>query len=155
MASSGSARAAEAFECRWASSPPVIDGKIDEAVWQQAQVVENFQSAWLPEGRRKPPTASKARLLWDREYLYFSAEIEDTDVFANVTEHDAAIWTCDVFELFFKPATDKPGYYEFEVNAANGKLDMFLPSRGAGGYNRHKAERAFHLDTAVQVRGTL
>jgi glucose/arabinose dehydrogenase/mono/diheme cytochrome c family protein len=143
------------FECRWAASPPVIDGKLDDPAWKNAQVIEEFTAAWLPEGQRKPPTATKARLLWDREYLYFSAEMEDWDVFANVTEQDAAIWTCDVFELFFKPAKDKPGYYEFEVNAANGKLDMFLPSRGAGGYLRHARERDFHMESAVQVHGTL
>ena len=142
-------------ECRWATSPPKIDGLLDDAAWKNAQVVENFTSAWLPEGLRKPPTTTKARLLWDREYLYFAAEMEDWDVFANVTEQDGAIWTCDVFELFFKPAKDKTGYYEFEVNAANGKLDMFLPSRGAGGYNRHKTERGFHIESAVEVRGTL
>ena len=143
------------FECRWTASPPVIDGKIDEAVWSQAQVIESFQSAWLPEGQRRPPTHTKARLLWDYEYLYFSAEMEDTDVFANVTEQDGPIWKCDVFELFFKPAKDKPGYYEFEVNAANARLDMFLPSRGAGGYERFAKDRPFHLDSAVQVHGTL
>ncbi|MEY4938334.1 MAG: hypothetical protein RIQ93_69 [Verrucomicrobiota bacterium] len=149
------AAVAERFECRWADRPPIIDGKLDDAVWRQAQVVENFRASWLPEGRRKPPTATKARLLWDREYLYFSADLEDTDVFANITEQDGAIWTCDVFELFFKPALDKPGYYEFEVNAGNGKLDMFLPSRGAGGYSRFKSDREFHLESAVSVRGTL
>src|SRR3954471_3597394 len=122
------------FECRWASSPPVIDGKLDDPAWKNAQVVENFQAAWLPEGSRKPPTATKARLLWDREYLYFSAEMEDWDVYANVTEQDGATWLCDVFEFFFKPSKEKRGYYEFEVNAANAKLDMFLPSRGSGGY---------------------
>ena len=74
------------FECRWAASPPVIDGKIDEAAWRQAQVIESFQSAWLPEGQRRPPTRTKARLLWDYEHRYFLAEMEDTDVFANVTE---------------------------------------------------------------------
>lgn len=155
LMAAGAIPPAPPFECRWTATPPVIDGFLDEAAWRQAQVIESFQFSWLPEGQRKPLTATKARLLWDREYLYFSAEMEDADVFANVTEQDAAIWTCDVFELFFKPGKDKPGYYEFEVNAANGKLDMFLPSRGAGGYNRHKAERPFHLDTAVQVRGTL
>ena len=143
------------LECRWAASPPVIDGKLDDAVWKNAQVVENFTSAWLPEGQRKPPTATKARLLWDREYLYFSAEMEDWDVFANVTEQDGMIWMCDVFELFLKPAKDKPGYYEFEVNAANAKLDMFLPSRGSGGYGRHAKERLFHMESSVQVHGTL
>ena len=147
--------AAEALECRWAAVAPVIDGRIDEAIWQQAQVVDTFQSAWLPAGQRRPPTATKTRLLWDRDYLYFCAEMEDADVFADVKEHDGRTWTNDVFELFFKPAADKPGYYEFEINAANAKLDMFLPSRGPGAYNRYKSDRAFHLDTAVQVRGTL
>ncbi len=143
------------FECRWAATPPKIDGKLGDAAWKDAQIVEEFTAAWLPEGQRKPPTATKARLLWDREYLYFSAEMEDTDVFANVTEQDGTIWLCDVFELFFKPAKDKTGYYEFEVNAANAKLDMFLPSRGSGGYLRHAKERDFHLHSAVEVRGTL
>lgn len=143
------------FECRWATSPPKIDGKLDDAAWKDAQVIEEFTSAWLPPAQRKPPTATKARLLWDREYLYFSAEMEDWDVFANVTEQDGAIWTCDVFELFFKPAKDKPGYYELEVNAANGKLDMFLPSRGAGHYNRFAKERDFHIESAIEVRGTI
>src|SRR5688500_10642977 len=68
-------KAAEVSECRWAVTPPVIDGRLDEAVWQHAQVITSFQSAWLPEGHRKPPTSTKARLLWDRDYLYFSAEM--------------------------------------------------------------------------------
>ena len=154
LALAGAAHATDS-ECRWAAAPPVIDGKLDDAGWKDAQVVEIFTAAWLPAGERKPPTATKARLLWDREYLYFSAEMEDWDVFANITEQDAAIWTCDVFELFLKPAKDKTGYYEFEVNAGNGKLDMFLPSRGSGGYSRHAREREFHIDSAVQVRGTI
>jgi len=150
-----SAAAAADYECRWAAIPPKIDGKLDDPAWKNAQVIEDFTTGWLPEGQRKPPTATKARLLWDREYLYFSAEMEDWDVFANVTEQDGPIWLCDVFELFFKPAKDKTGYYEFEVNAANAKLDMFMPSRGAGGYPRFAKERDFHIESAVEVRGTL
>ena len=150
-----SASAAEIPECRWAAVPPVIDGVLDDPAWKDAQVVENFTAAWLPEGQRKPATATKARLLWDREYLYFSAEMEDWDVFANVTKQDGTVWLCDVFELFFKPAKDKPGYYEFEVNAANTKLDMFMPSRGSGGLLRHGSERDFHIESAVKVHGTL
>ncbi len=147
--------AADISECRWAATPPVIDGVLDDPAWKNAQVVDTFISAWLPEGKRTPPTATKARLLWDREYLYFSAEMEDWDVFANVTQQDGSVWLCDVFELFFKPAKDKPGYYEFEVNAANTKLDMFMPSRGSGGFQRHASDRDFHIESAVKVHGTL
>jgi glucose/arabinose dehydrogenase len=147
--------AAEIFECRWAATPPVIDGKLDDPAWRNAQVIESFQCAWLPEGQRKPATHTKARLLWDREYLYFSAEMEDADLFADITEHDGPIWKCDVFELFFKPAKDKPGYYEFEINAANAKLDMFLPDKKPNATTLHRSDRDFHIDSAVELRGTL
>jgi glucose/arabinose dehydrogenase len=147
-------------ECRWAPQPPVLDGKLDDPVWKNAQVVETFHSRWLdPEqkepGLQKPPTRTVARLLWDRQYLYFSAEMEDADVYATETKQDGEIWSNDVFELFFKPSAKHLGYYEFEINAANAKLDMFLPSRGAGGYARFAKDRAFHIESAVQVRGTL
>src|SRR5262249_22737942 len=60
-----------------------------------------------------------------------------------------------VFELFFKPAEDKPGYYEFQVNPLGAVLDMFLPRRGAGGYQRFVKDGDFHIEAKVNLRGTL
>ena len=129
------------FECRWADTPITIDGKADEDAWKHAQVIDHFYLPWLGNKARAAQTATKARLLWDREYLYFFADMEDTDLYADVKEHDGQTWDNDVFELFFKPADDKPGYYEFQVNAAGTVLDMFLPRRGGGGYQRFKKRR--------------
>src|SRR5438067_7308440 len=81
--------------------------------------------------------------------------MEDTDLYADVTEHDGQTWDNDVFELFFKPADDKPGYYEFQVNAAGTVMDMFIPRRGSGGYRRYKSDGDFHIDAKVKLRGTL
>src|SRR5436309_3450268 len=67
------------YECRWADSKIVIDGKPDDAAWKHAQVIDRFALPWLRENKRPPHTATKARLLWDRENLYFLAEMEDTD----------------------------------------------------------------------------
>jgi glucose/arabinose dehydrogenase len=142
------------FECRWADTPITIDGKADEEAWKHAQVIDHFYLPWLKEPRAAR-TATKARLLWDREYLYFYAEMEDTDLYADVTEHDGETWDNDVFELFFKPAADKPGYYEFQVNAAGTVMDMFLPRRGAGGYKRFKKDGDFHVEARVRLDGTL
>ena len=75
-------------ECRWADGPITIDGKADEAAWKNAQVIDNFQMAWLGPGDHPAPTKTRARLLWDREYIYFFAEMDDSDVFANVKEHN-------------------------------------------------------------------
>jgi glucose/arabinose dehydrogenase len=144
-----------AFECRWASAPITIDGKADEEAWKSAQVIDRFYLPWLGAKARPARTATRARLLWDREYLYFFADMDDSDLYADVTEHDGQTWDNDVFELFFKPAQDKPGYYEFQVNAAGTIMDMFLPRRGAGGYRRFKSDGDFHIDAKVRLRGTL
>lgn len=132
-----------------------IDGRADEPAWQKAQAIERFALPWLREKERPARTATRARLLWDRESLYFFAELEDRDLFADVREHDGPAWTNDVFELFFKPADDKPGYYEFEINAAGAVLDMFIPQRSKDLYDRYKADGEFHIQASVQTRGTL
>jgi hypothetical protein len=145
----------EAFECRWADTPIKIDGLADEEAWKHAQVIDYFYLPWLGPKARPARTATKARLLWDREYLYFFADMEDTDLYADEKEHDGVTWDNDVFELFFKPAADKLPYYEFQVNAANTPLELFLPSRGSGGYRRFAPVTRLGLESAVRLRGTL
>ena len=139
-------------ECRWVAGPIKIDGKLDEPAWQNAQMLEDFSVFWL---KRKPKTATKARLLWDDQYLYFAAEMEDSDLYADVKERNGITWENDVFELFFKPAADKRLYYEFQVNAANTQLELFFPSRGSGGYRRAAPLTRLGMESAVALDGTL
>jgi len=146
---------ARSYECRWADGEITIDGKPDEEAWSAAQQIDHFYLPWLQEDARPARTATKALLLWDRENLYFFAEMEDGDVFANIEENDGRLWDNDVFELFFKPAEDKPGYYEFQVNPAGAVLDMFLPRRGSGGYQRYHNDGPFHLEVKVAIDGSL
>lgn len=143
------------YECRWTHDAITVDGKADEPSWATAEALETFRLAWLGADERPPRTATTAKFLWDREYVYFFADMADADLYADVTEHDGEVWNDDAFELFFKPATDKPGYYEFNFNPANTALDMFLPRRNAGGYPRFKGEGDFNVETAVQLNGTL
>jgi uncharacterized repeat protein (TIGR03806 family) len=150
-----SALAVEPAECRWTNEPIKIDGVADEQAWAKAQVIENFAMTWKAERSRTPKTTTKARLLWDREYIYFFAEMQDQDLFADITKHNGEIWNNDVFELFFKPADDKPGYFEFEVNAANATLDQFFIKREASGFGKLNDRFPFDLKTAVKLRGTL
>src|SRR5947209_1542023 len=85
-----------AVECRWTDEPITIDGRDDEAAWRRAAVIDNFR---IPgTGGGKPKTVTHAKLLWDREYLYFFAEMEDHDLYADITEHNGRLWTNDVFE---------------------------------------------------------
>ena len=148
----GNPPAVRKAECRWASGPIKLDGVLDEPAWKKAPVLSAFSVYW--QGR-KAKTATKARLLWDRDYLYFAADMEDADLYADVKEYNGVTWENDVFELFFKPSPRKLAYYEFQVNARNTHLELFLPSRGAGGYRRFAGRPPLGLESAVKLDGTL
>ncbi len=142
-------------QCLRAAGPIQIDGRADEDAWRAAPVLDRFVTPATGKGSRPGRTATRARLLWDDDNIYFYAEMDDADLFANVTEPDGAAWTNDVFELFFKPSDQALGYYELEVNAANTHMEMYMPSRGSGGYLRWARKHRFEWQTAVVLRGTL
>ncbi len=139
-------------ECRRAAGRITLDGVLDEAAWKEAPVLSAFAVYWQ---KRKAKSATKARLLWDDERLYFAAEMEDADLYADVKEHNGMCWLNDVFELFFKPSADRLTYYEFQVSALNTQLEMLLPSRGAGGYPRFGKGGRLGIASQVKLRGTL
>src|SRR2546423_15448161 len=76
-----------AYDCRWTEKAITIDGKGDEEAWKNAAWVEDFRAWWLPADQQKQFTTTKAKLLWDRDYLYFLADMEDADLYANTKEH--------------------------------------------------------------------
>jgi hypothetical protein len=139
-------------KCHWRVGIIKLDGVINDVAWDKAQVIDNFMVSWE---KRKPKTTTKARLLWDDEHLYFCAEMEDSDLYADVKEPNGMTWHNDVFELFFRPDAEKLPYYEFQVNAANTPLQLYFPSRGAGGYQRFAPLTQVTLESAVKLDGTL
>ncbi len=151
--SAGFAAFADDLVCHWADVPILIDGSDEDAAWKNATVIDRFR---IPASNDPiPRAATRARLLWDRQYLYFFAELEDRDLFADVNEHDGKTWDNDVFEIFLKPSREATGYYEFQINAAGTKMDMFLPDQKSGGYNSLKSSDSFHWKTQVRRDGTL
>ncbi len=142
------------FECRRTEQAINIDGKANETAWKSAQKIEPFLQPW-EKPSREATTQTRAKLLWDDTYLYFYAELDDTDLQAVVKEQDGRLWEDDVFELFFKPHTDQPGYYEFQVNALGSKLDIFFPQREKDGYEKYRSVDPFKMMAKVTLKGSL
>ena len=141
------------YDCRFTEDPVTIDGTPDDAAWKNAVTIDNFSMPWLGKNNEPAAKATRAKILWDRENLYIAADLDDTDLYADITEHDAQIWDNDVFEVFLKPAIDKPAYYEFQVSAKNTQFDCFIPRRGHVG--RFRKLHDFGIESAVNLRGTL
>ncbi len=144
----------KSYKCYPAKTPVRIDGKLDDPAWKAAAWTTNFVDI---EGSIKPAPRFRTRvkMLWDDEYLYIAAELEEPDVKATLTKHDSVIFHDNDFEVFLKPSVEEPGYYEFEINALNTGWDLYLnkPYRHGG-----KADNRWNipgLKTAVAIHGKL
>lgn len=116
--------------CDWTASPPTIDGKLDDDAWKSAVVIDRFPTFWL-KTTPGPAHATRARLLWDRDALYFAGEMTDAQVRSFGTKHNDHLWNGDVLEMFLKPSVEKPAYYEFQVNPRSVVFEVAFPERGA------------------------
>lgn len=90
---------------------PVIDGKLNEKVWQTATRSRPFVD--LVHGTATH-LDTRAAVVWDDNYLYVGYWLEEPNVQATLTERDAPIYKDNDAELFI---AGRDGYYEFEINA--------------------------------------
>lgn len=102
-----------------------MDGLPNEECWAKAPWTDLFQDI---EGRKKqePYFSTRVKILWDDEFIYFYAELEEKEVWANIKERDQVIFYDNDFEIFLKPYTNESHYCELEVNAFGAVWDLLL-----------------------------
>jgi hypothetical protein len=138
-----------------ASEPIRLDGKLDDAVWQKAPWSEDFVDI---EGDRRPAPRFRTRvkMLWDDQYFYIGAALEEPHVQATFTEHDSYIFHEDNdFEVFLNPEGNNHNYAELEMNALNTTWDLRLTKPYRDGGSALDRWEIPGLKTAVHVDGTL
>ena len=142
------------YVCFRASAPLQIDGKLDDPVWRSAPWTDVFTDI---EGDKKPKPRfrTRAKMLWDDEYFYVGAEMEEPHVWATLTKHDSVIFHDNDFEVFIDPNGDNHDYYEFEINALNTGWDLRLPRPYRDGGPALNEWEIPGLKTAVHIKGTL
>src|SRR5262249_47687589 len=104
------------YVCHRARTVITVDGRLDEAAWQTAPWTRDFADI-EGEAKPRPRFRTRAKMLWDDEYFYVAAELEEPHVWATLTNHDAVIFHDNDFEVFIDPDGDSHNYYEFEMNA--------------------------------------
>jgi len=132
-----------------------IDGVIDEESWKQALWTADFIDI---EGSLKPAPLynTRAKLLWDNEYLYIGAEISEPHIQAKLRQRDTIIFYDNDFEVFIDPDGDTHGYYELEINALNTVWDLLLTKPYRDKDNRViDAWDITGLQSAVKIYGSL
>ena len=136
------------------SKQPDLSGRLDHHIWGHAPWTSDFRDI-EGEVRPTPRFRTRAKMLWDDNYFYFGAEMEEPHICGWITEHDAVMYHDNDFEVFIDPAGRGHHYGELEVNVLNATWDLMLtrPYRSGGeaisGWEMHGVR------TAVNLNGTL
>ena len=142
------------YVCYTSATEINIDGKLDSAEWGKALWTNYFVDI---EGdkREMPRFNTRVKMLWDNNYLYVAAELEEPHVWATLTEDETIIFYDNDFEIFFDPNGDTHNYYEIEINAFETLWDLLLvkPYRDGGpatyGFNLRGIKKAVHINGTI------
>ena len=98
--------------------PPVLDGRLDDAVWRDAATVDDLHMV-VPGSDGPPSEASLIRVLYDHDALYFAAQFEDSEpdrVTAMVLRQGDVSFGEDGFSIILDPFNSKRNGYMFDIN---------------------------------------
>ena len=132
----------------------VVDGKLDEAAWEKAPWTDLFQDIEGPV-KPKPTYNTRAKMLWDDNYLYIAADLVEPNLSGTLTKRDSVIFQDNDFEVFIDPNGDSHEYFELEINALNTVWDLFLGKPYKDGGAAVDAWDIKGLKHAVHLDGTL
>ena len=113
------------YTSRMAKRPIKVDGKLNEHDWKQAVLISDFEDI---EGAAKPkPTFSTSvKMMWDSQYLYIGAVLEEPHLWGTLKNHDDIIYRDHDFEVFIDPMGDGEQYFEIEINVLGTIMDLFM-----------------------------
>ena len=101
-----------------ASEPPVLDGVLNDAVWQEAATVEDLHAV-VSDEFAEPGERSRIYVAYDEDYLYFAARFWDSrpdQVVAMVLSKRDVSFGDDGFTVTLDPYDQGRSGYVFDVN---------------------------------------
>ena len=122
------------------SSPPKIDGILDNALWEQGLVIEGFTQFEPLEGS-VPSEKTKVFLGYDENNLYIAFRCFDSDpnaIRAGLTQRDKAT-ADDEVTIYLDTFNDKKRAFVFQVNPCGIQTDGIFTEGGrrrGGGFDR-------------------
>ena len=113
------------YNAQMTKQPIKVDGKLNEHSWKQAVLISDFEDI---EGANKPkPTfRTTVKMMWDSQYLYIGAVLEEPHLWGTLKKQDDIIYRDHDFEVFIDPMGDGEQYFEIEINVLGTIMDLFM-----------------------------
>jgi len=114
------------------SEPPVVDGRLDDAVWALATPIGELLQI-EPRAGQAPSEATEIRFLYDARHLYVAVRCFDRDparIVATQAARDAVLDPDDRVELVFDTYLDRRNAFFFQMSPAGSKGDALISGNG-------------------------
>jgi hypothetical protein len=127
--------------------PPVIDGKLDDAIWQQAAVLKDFYQT-SPGDNIAPSKPTEAMISYDAKFLYlgFHCYDEPDKVRATVPKRDDVLNAEDSIRVLLDTFNDQRKAYVLVFNPLGVQQDG-IRTEGSG--------VDFSVDIVMESKGSL
>jgi hypothetical protein len=116
-----------ALPAAWAVQAPVIDGRLDDDVWQSAAVATDFRQR-APRPGEPSSERTEARVAIDGSALYVAIRAYDSSpdsIASRLARRDATGIYSDWVDVLVDSYHDRRTAYRFSVNPAGVKKDVF------------------------------
>ena len=114
---------------------PVVDGGLDEEVWQRAEVLGNFIQR-IPRDGAPASEFSEVRVIYTDEALYVGAWLWDSEpgrIVDGEAIRDAPLEESDAVLLVFDAFADRQNGFVFGTNPSGIEFDAQVTDEGRGG----------------------
>ena len=116
--------------------PIEIDGKLNESIWSEAQIADDFTTIYPVPGQ-KPLQDTKVRVLYDDNALYISAEMEEVardSIMTELTQRDD-LGNTDFFSVLLDTYGNGTDGLQFIVGATGVQFDAKKSNQGESDTN--------------------
>ena len=136
-----------------ATSPVVLDGKLDENAWKGAASTDEF---FLVGGKGYPIVKTMARLTYDDNHLYVSFVCEEK-ARKKPLVGKGSIWYDDEVEIYLDTDGTRKSYKQVIINAGGDTMEFVRPGgkTNIGTKVRTSAEagRSWTIEAAIPFKG--
>jgi hypothetical protein len=112
----------------WAEATPTIDGRLDEAVWEEAGLIDQLLQV-TPVPGAEPSQKTDLYILTDGKTLFIGIRCHDTDpseIVANMMLRDDFLFWDDRVVIGLDTFNDHRNGYAFEVNPRGARHDVLV-----------------------------
>ncbi|MFK7980236.1 MAG: DUF5916 domain-containing protein [Saprospiraceae bacterium] len=103
-----------------------LDGKLDEAIWQNTTAVSDFWYSF-PIDNEKAELETKVKVTYDDNFLYVAAEMYDPNgTIIQTLKRDVDFWSGDNIVIVLDPVNQKSNGFMFGVNPYGVQMEGLL-----------------------------